>query len=156
MKFRAQRVMCVYASGKRVAELLLRLKNARGRPRPTALNDRSTSPFASSTFRCFSVAILEIRSSSEMSESETAPRSLRVRRICFLADEKPASRPPASTSLTGTMDYRKALRYHIPIRLQNREFEASFAEAEIIRDGRRRRRHGTDQGVRGLSFLFRT
>src|SRR5713226_9132265 len=119
MKFRAERVMCVYASGNRVAEFLLRLKNARGRPRPPALDERSTSPFDSRTFRCFSAAILEIRSSCDMSESETAPRRFRVRRICFLADEKPASRPPASTSLTCAMEPERAVRYHIPIRIQN-------------------------------------
>src|SRR6266571_6130747 len=106
MKFSAHRVMCVYASGKRVAEFLLKLKNARGRPRPPALNERSTRPFASSTFKCFSVAILEIRSSADMSDSETAPRRLRDRRICFLADEKPASRPPWSTSLIAATDLR--------------------------------------------------
>src|SRR2546426_9333084 len=67
---------------------------------------------------CFSVAILEMRSSADMSESEIAPRRLRVRRICFLTDEKPASRPPASTSLTVAMNCQIAISYHIPIRLQ--------------------------------------
>src|SRR3989449_9384662 len=106
MKLRAHRVMWVYASGNSVAEFLLRLKNARGRPRPPVLDERSTRPFSSRTFKCLSVAILEIRSSSEISESETAPRRLRVRRICFLADEKPASRPPWSTSLIAATDLR--------------------------------------------------
>src|SRR5947208_13938879 len=100
MKFRAHKVMWVYASGKRVADFLLRLKNARGRPRPPALNERSTRPFASSEVKCFSVAILEIRSSADMSVSETVPRRLSVTRICFLADEKPYSTPPEPTSFT--------------------------------------------------------
>src|SRR5437773_4196150 len=123
MKFRAHKVMWVYASGKRVADFLLRLKNARGRPRPPALNERSTRPFASSEFKCFSVAILEIRSSADMSVSETVPRRLSVTRICFLADEKPESRPPESTSFTFMLPQAKAFRYHIPNRLQSRESE---------------------------------
>src|SRR5439155_21626482 len=119
----AHKVMWVYASGKRVAEFLLRLKNARGRPRPPALNERSTSPFASSEFKCFRVAILEIRSSADMSVSETVPRRLSVTRICFLADEKPESRPPESTSFTFMLPQPMAFRYHIPNRLQSRESE---------------------------------
>src|SRR5213594_2625364 len=135
MKFSAHRVMWVYASGKRVAEFLLRLKNARGRPRPPARNERSTRPFASRTFRCFSVAILEIRSSADMSESETAPRRFRVRRICFFAEEKPASRPPASTSLTPAMDRRwpSNIIYLFVYKMGNSA--SSLFDAEKIRRG---------------------
>src|SRR3989442_13477629 len=103
IKLRAHRVMWVYASGKSVAEFLLRLKNARGRPRPPALNERSTRPFASSPLRCFSVAIFEIRSSPAMSVSETVPRRFNVSRICLFAEEKPASSPPGSTSSVSAM-----------------------------------------------------
>src|SRR5437870_5816873 len=123
MKFRAHKVMWVYASGKRVADFLLRLKNTRGRPRPPALNERSTRPFASSEFKCFSVAILEIRSSADMSVSETVPRRLSVTRICFLADEQPEYRPPEPTSFTFMSPQAKAFPYHIPNRLQSRESE---------------------------------
>src|SRR5438552_18977002 len=140
MKFRAHKVMWVYASGKRVAEFLLRLKNARGRPRPPALNERSTSPFASSEFKCFSVAILEIRSSADMSVSETVPRRLSVTRICFLADEKPESRPPESTSFTFMLPQSMTFRYNIPNRLQSRESERHRSDSSPKVKGRKGRR----------------
>src|SRR3989475_8707050 len=81
-----------------VGEFWLRLKNGGGRPRPPALNERSTRPFVSSTFRCFRVAIFEIRSSPAMSDRETDPRRFNVRRICRFADENPASRSEEHTS----------------------------------------------------------
>ena len=98
MNRRAQSVMCVYASGKRPVDPRLRAKKARGRPRPAARKDRSTRPFPSRTVRCFNVAIFEMRRDAARSVRETAPCRFKVRRICFLEDEKPVSRPPSSTS----------------------------------------------------------
>src|SRR6266480_1828584 len=104
MNRRAQSVMCVYASGKMPVDPRLRAKKARGRPRPAARDDRSTRPFPSSTARCFSVAILEMPMDAARSVRETAPCRFKVSRICFLEDEKPASRPPSSTSGSEAME----------------------------------------------------
>src|SRR5205809_5806781 len=104
MNRKAQSVMCVYASGKRPVDPRLRAKKARGRPRPAARDDRSTRPFPSSTARCFNVAILEMPMDAARSVRETAPCRFKVSRICFLEDEKPASRPPSSTSGSEAME----------------------------------------------------
>src|SRR5439155_22487846 len=78
---------------------------------------------ASTDTKCLSGAMLEIRTSADMSVSETVPRRLSVTRICFLADEKPESRPPDPTSFTFMLPPEKAFPYHIPNRLQSRESE---------------------------------
>src|SRR2546428_13020542 len=95
--------MWVKPAEKGAGGLFRGLKIGGGRPGPPALNERSTSPFVSSTFRCFRVAIFEIRSSPAMSDRETDPRRFNVRRICRFADENPASSPPGSTSCISAM-----------------------------------------------------
>src|SRR5439155_13046841 len=54
---------------------------------------------------------------------------LSVTRICFLADEKPESRPPESTSFTFMLPQPMAFRYHIPNRLQSRESEGHRSDS---------------------------
>src|SRR5438445_13327740 len=118
MNRRADRVMCVYASGNKVDAFRVKAKNARGRPRPPAREERSTSPFPSRAVRCLSVAIFEIASPVARSPRDTLPCRLSVRRICFFADEKPASRPPTSTGSGFGTRPMKAERYNIHFDLQ--------------------------------------
>src|SRR3989475_9701794 len=135
MNRRADRVMCVYASGNKVEAFRVKAKNARGRPRPPAREERSTSPFPSRAVRCLSVAIFEISSPVARSPRDTLPCRLSVRRICFLADEKPASRPPTSTGSGFVTRRMKAERYNIHFDLQSRR----MPEMEPIPTKRKRR-----------------
>src|SRR5207247_3732895 len=69
-----------------------------------AAHVRSSRPVPSSSARCCSVATLELPRDPARSVRETAPCRFRVSKICFLEDEKPASRPPASTSGSEAME----------------------------------------------------
>src|SRR3990172_7058689 len=102
MKSKAATVICAYACGNRFAERSVSRKNARGRPRPEDFVDRSTSSFVSRIVRWRRVAIFEIPRAEARSPRDVSPARLRISRIRFFVDEKPASREPGFASSAAT------------------------------------------------------